>query len=113
MEKKKSDERGESEGEKWVHYLSVDHTGSIPLRASTGVWKASLFIISKYSRVGVSTPRRGDGEGGCSFLHLRTWKLIQDQYTPLFIRTAELKGVVIFFEFGIFMLHFTRASTAG
>ncbi|KAB1217807.1 Protein NRT1/ PTR FAMILY 5.7 [Morella rubra] len=45
MEKKKSDERGESEGEKWVHDLSVDHTGSIPLRASTGVLKASLFLV--------------------------------------------------------------------
>lgn len=31
----------------WVHDSSVDHKGRVPLRASTGVWKASLFIISK------------------------------------------------------------------
>lgn len=33
--------------EKWVYDSSVDHRGRIPLRASTGVWKASFFIISK------------------------------------------------------------------
>lgn len=33
--------------EKFVHDDSVDHRGKVPLRASTGVWKASLFIISK------------------------------------------------------------------
>ncbi|XP_042497256.1 protein NRT1/ PTR FAMILY 5.6-like [Macadamia integrifolia] len=42
--------RGESVGEvneeKWVHDSSVDYKGRIPLRASTGVWKASLFIIA-------------------------------------------------------------------
>lgn len=32
---------------KWVHDSSVDHKGNIPLRASTGAWKASLFIIGK------------------------------------------------------------------
>ena len=40
--------RGKSVGvdkEKWVYDSSVDHKGKIPLRASTGVWKASLFII--------------------------------------------------------------------
>ncbi|CAN6565520.1 unnamed protein product [Malus baccata var. baccata] len=30
----------------WVHDSSVDHKGRVPLRASTGVWKASLFIIT-------------------------------------------------------------------
>lgn len=38
----------QSDGEKWVHDLSVDHKGRVPLRASTGIWKASFFIISKY-----------------------------------------------------------------
>ncbi|GFY93227.1 major facilitator superfamily protein [Actinidia rufa] len=41
-------ERGNSVGvdeEKWVYDSSVDHKGRVPLRASTGVWKASLFII--------------------------------------------------------------------
>ena len=33
--------------EKWVYDSSVDHKGRVPLRASTGVWKASLFIIGK------------------------------------------------------------------
>ena len=33
--------------EKWVYDSSVDHKGKVPNRASTGVWKASLFIISK------------------------------------------------------------------
>lgn len=33
--------------EKWVYDSSVDHKGRLPLRASTGSWKASLFIIGK------------------------------------------------------------------
>ncbi|KAK3406913.1 LOW QUALITY PROTEIN: protein NRT1/ PTR FAMILY 5.6 [Eucalyptus grandis] len=32
--------------EKWVHDSSVDYKGRVPLRASTGAWKASLFIIA-------------------------------------------------------------------
>ncbi|XP_015583811.1 protein NRT1/ PTR FAMILY 5.6-like [Ricinus communis] len=32
--------------EKWVYDSSVDHKGRVPLRSSTGVWKASLFIIA-------------------------------------------------------------------
>jgi len=35
----------ESEEMKWVHDSSVDHRGQLPLRASTGSWKAALFII--------------------------------------------------------------------
>ncbi|KAI3474408.1 hypothetical protein Pfo_029269 [Paulownia fortunei] len=37
----------ESQGvdEKWVYDSSIDHKGRIPLRASTGAWKASFFII--------------------------------------------------------------------
>lgn len=31
--------------EKWVFDSSVDHKGRVPFRSSTGVWKASLFII--------------------------------------------------------------------
>ncbi|KAK9283160.1 hypothetical protein L1049_011392 [Liquidambar formosana] len=46
MEKIKRGEVGESDGEKWVQDSSVDHKGRVPLRASTGGWKASLFIIS-------------------------------------------------------------------
>lgn len=34
------------EEEKWVFDSSVDHQGRLPLRASTGVWKASRFIIA-------------------------------------------------------------------
>lgn len=46
MELKKGVEtRGVNE-EKWVHDSSVDHKGRVPLRASTGAWKASLFIIA-------------------------------------------------------------------
>ncbi|GFZ02245.1 major facilitator superfamily protein [Actinidia rufa] len=40
-------ERGKSLGideEKWVYDSSLDHKGRIPLRASTGVWKASIFM---------------------------------------------------------------------
>ncbi|PKI46613.1 protein NRT1/ PTR FAMILY 5.6-like isoform X1 [Punica granatum] len=36
----------ERDEEKWVYDSSVDYKGRIPLRASTGVWKASLFIIT-------------------------------------------------------------------
>ncbi|XP_010256764.1 PREDICTED: protein NRT1/ PTR FAMILY 5.6 [Nelumbo nucifera] len=48
MEERK---RGKSEEidddqEKWVYDSSVDHKGGIPRRASTGVWRASLFIIA-------------------------------------------------------------------
>ncbi|KAM7491986.1 hypothetical protein LguiA_034907 [Lonicera macranthoides] len=32
--------------EKWVFDSSFDHQGRVPLRASTGVWKAALFIIT-------------------------------------------------------------------
>ncbi|RWR81575.1 protein NRT1/ PTR FAMILY 5.6 [Cinnamomum micranthum f. kanehirae] len=32
--------------EKWVYDSSLDYKGRVPLRASTGVWKASLFIIA-------------------------------------------------------------------
>lgn len=32
--------------ETWVYDSSIDHRGRVPRRASTGVWKASLFIIS-------------------------------------------------------------------
>lgn len=47
MEKRKGCIREESEEEKWVHDASVDYKGRVPLRASTGVWKASLFVLSK------------------------------------------------------------------
>ncbi|KAM1819782.1 hypothetical protein TB1_001421 [Malus domestica] len=32
--------------ETWVYDSSIDHKGQVPRRASTGVWKASLFIIT-------------------------------------------------------------------
>lgn len=32
--------------ERWVYDSSVDHKGRVPCRASTGVWKASFFIIA-------------------------------------------------------------------
>ncbi|KAM5556546.1 protein NRT1/ PTR FAMILY 5.6 [Rosa sericea] len=34
------------EEENLVHDSSIDYKGTVPLRASTGVWKASLFIIT-------------------------------------------------------------------
>ncbi|KAF9679970.1 hypothetical protein SADUNF_Sadunf06G0071100 [Salix dunnii] len=43
--KKGAETRGVNE-EKWVYDSSVDHKGRVPLRASTGAWKASLFIIA-------------------------------------------------------------------
>ncbi|XP_044473785.1 protein NRT1/ PTR FAMILY 5.6-like [Mangifera indica] len=36
----------DADEEKWVNDSSVDHKGRVPLRASTGVWKASIFIIA-------------------------------------------------------------------
>lgn len=36
----------EIDEERWVYDASFDHKGRIPFRASTGVWKASLFIIA-------------------------------------------------------------------
>nr|GMD01449.1 protein NRT1/ PTR FAMILY 5.6-like [Ipomoea batatas] len=35
----------EMDEQKWVYDSSLDHKGRVPLRASTGVWKSSLFII--------------------------------------------------------------------
>ncbi|KAJ0797895.1 putative proton-dependent oligopeptide transporter family, PTR2 family proton/oligopeptide symporter [Helianthus annuus] len=35
----------EVDEQKWVYDSSFDHRGHTPLRASTGAWKASLFII--------------------------------------------------------------------
>ncbi|GFQ05316.1 protein nrt1/ ptr family 5.6 [Phtheirospermum japonicum] len=45
MDEKKKGESWSDE-EKWVKDSSVDHKGRVPLRASTGAWKASLFIIA-------------------------------------------------------------------
>lgn len=51
MERKKAElQRDEIDSaEKWVHDSSLDHKARVPLRASTGVWRASLFIIGKYT----------------------------------------------------------------
>ncbi|XP_028772954.1 protein NRT1/ PTR FAMILY 5.6 [Neltuma alba] len=50
MEKKKAMEiEGggvEVDETKWVYDSSLDHKGRLPLRASTGSWKAALFIIA-------------------------------------------------------------------
>lgn len=48
MDELKKEESLNLNEEKFVHDCSVDHRGKVPLRASTGVWKASLFIISKH-----------------------------------------------------------------
>lgn len=47
MEKRKGDKSEESNEEKWVYDGSFDYKGRVPLRASTGAWKASFFVISK------------------------------------------------------------------
>lgn len=39
-------EKGKESEEKWVHDASVDYKGRVPLRASTGVWKASFFVLA-------------------------------------------------------------------
>ncbi|KAI3742205.1 hypothetical protein L1987_59885 [Smallanthus sonchifolius] len=46
--------------QKWVYDSSFDHRGQTPLRASTGAWKASLFIIAiefaeRFSYFGIAT----------------------------------------------------------
>ncbi|KAK6943580.1 Proton-dependent oligopeptide transporter family [Dillenia turbinata] len=45
MEQTKIEELGHDD-ERWVYDSSIDHRGRVPLRASTGVWRASLFIIA-------------------------------------------------------------------
>ncbi|GMH23060.1 hypothetical protein Nepgr_024903 [Nepenthes gracilis] len=42
----KREELNGEDDEKWVRDSSVDYNGNIPLRASTGVWRASIFIIA-------------------------------------------------------------------
>ncbi|KAG8376961.1 hypothetical protein BUALT_Bualt09G0118500 [Buddleja alternifolia] len=46
MEQAKKEESLSMDEEKWVSDSSLDHKGRVPLRASTGAWKASLFIIA-------------------------------------------------------------------
>lgn len=46
MEHKNEAKANIQDQEKWVYDSSLDHEGRVPLRASTGVWKASLFIIA-------------------------------------------------------------------
>ncbi|XP_031488385.1 protein NRT1/ PTR FAMILY 5.6-like [Nymphaea colorata] len=36
---------GEGDEKKWIHDSSVDYKGRVPLRTSTGGWRASLFVI--------------------------------------------------------------------
>jgi hypothetical protein len=42
---KKSFEVGVEDHEVWVDDSSVDHRGRSPSRATTGSWKAAMFII--------------------------------------------------------------------
>ncbi|KAK4582016.1 hypothetical protein RGQ29_025254 [Quercus rubra] len=46
MDQNRGEESREVIEENCVHDSSVDHRGRVPLRASTGVWKASRFIIA-------------------------------------------------------------------
>ncbi|KAA8539671.1 hypothetical protein F0562_026363 [Nyssa sinensis] len=46
MGEKMGGEVREGDQEKWVYDSSVDYKGRVPPRASTGVWKAALFIIT-------------------------------------------------------------------
>ncbi|KAH7678173.1 Proton-dependent oligopeptide transporter family protein [Dioscorea alata] len=53
-------EEMQDDNEKWVLDSSVDNKGNVPLRASTGAWKAALFIIAiefgeRLSFFGIST----------------------------------------------------------
>jgi len=50
-EKRKGDRSEKCNEEKWVYDGSLDYKGRVPLRASTGAWKASIFVISKISLV--------------------------------------------------------------
>lgn len=48
--KTEDDERREfKDKEKWVLDGSLDHRGNVPLRASTGAWRASLFLMGESS----------------------------------------------------------------
>ncbi|XP_073044465.1 protein NRT1/ PTR FAMILY 5.6-like [Primulina eburnea] len=46
LEQKKKQESVGVDSEKWVYDSSFDRKGRVPLRVSTGEWKASLFIIA-------------------------------------------------------------------
>lgn len=46
MEQKNEAQTNIKDQEKWVYDSSLDNRGRVPLRASTGVWKTSLFIIA-------------------------------------------------------------------
>jgi hypothetical protein len=45
MEKKSLEFEVADDHEVWVHDSSVDHRGRSPSRATTGSWKAAMFII--------------------------------------------------------------------
>ncbi|KAK7379316.1 hypothetical protein VNO80_04774 [Phaseolus coccineus] len=46
MEKRKGRESEEKEEQKWVRDACVDYKGRVPLRAATGVRKASIFVLA-------------------------------------------------------------------
>jgi len=47
MEKRKGSISEGKDQQKWVRDGSVDYKGRVPLRAATGVGKASLFVLGK------------------------------------------------------------------
>lgn len=47
MDEIKMNKATEIDEQKWVYDSSVDYKGRVPLRASTGGWKASFLIIGK------------------------------------------------------------------
>lgn len=49
MEKKRLEfEVADDDHEAWAHDSSVDHRGRTPCRATTGSWKAAVFIICEW-----------------------------------------------------------------
>ncbi|KAG9453067.1 hypothetical protein H6P81_005971 [Aristolochia fimbriata] len=46
LERKQSDSTKAADDEDWVYDSSVDYKGRVPLRSSTGAWKASFFILA-------------------------------------------------------------------
>lgn len=48
MRQQVSPRKLEEEDDDRVHDSSVDYKGEVPLRSSTGAWKAALFIIGMY-----------------------------------------------------------------
>ncbi|KAG2406302.1 Protein NRT1/ PTR FAMILY 5.6 [Vigna angularis] len=94
IEKKKRDK---SEDEKWVHDASVDYKNRVPLRSSTGAWKAALFVLMMHEDLKTATKNVNYWLGATTLMPL-IGGFVSDAYTGrfhmiIFSSLVYLKGI--------------------